>query len=93
MPLIFALLHPSISPDVIRCVLPPGVGTEGYSSPAGRQGRQLLQAACYRCRNVLTHAVEGGLTAEVVAALLQAGQSRSAALTQLGQSGAVILFE
>ena len=68
MPLIFALLHPSISPDVIRCV------EDGCSSVAGRQGRQLLQAVCYRCRNVLTHAVEAGLTSEVVAALIQAGQ-------------------
>ena len=75
MPLIFALLHPSISVDVIRCVLPPGVAEDGCSSPAGRQGRQVLRAACYRRRNVLTHALDAGLTSEAISALLQSGQS------------------
>ncbi|XP_043210259.1 uncharacterized protein LOC122375121 isoform X1 [Amphibalanus amphitrite] len=72
LPLIFALLNSSTSPEVIRCVLPPGVCEDGCDSPSGRQGRQLLQSVCYRCRNVLTHSVEADLAPEVIATLLQA---------------------
>ena len=82
MPVIFSLLHRSTSAAVVRAVLPPGVGADGCSWPAGRQGRHRLQSAVYRCRNVLSHAVEAGLSAEVVRALIQAGQSELSNICQ-----------